>query len=79
MAAASRRCLSSSCSLANACCFLFPLSSVDLDLRNKIPNDERRGAGCCGLPASEITVSLSFGDPAFGDLGLLDETMFNWV
>ena len=57
MAAASLRCLSSSCSLKIACCFLLGLSSPDLDLRRRRPREERRGG--CDFEASGMAANLS--------------------
>jgi len=79
MAAASRRCRSTSCSRKAACCFLLPREpkSPDLVRRSKRPKLERRGG--LDFPASGIGASLSAdgGDavPALGVRGLLDETM----
>lgn len=76
MAAASRRCLSSSCSRAIACCFLLGLSSPDLDLRNSKPREERRG-GCALEAISGIAANLSEGGEwlALGVRGLDEDTM----
>jgi hypothetical protein len=73
--AAERRCRSSSCSLAMACDFLFPLPrSPDFVRRSRIPRLERRA---WFFPDSGITASLSVGEsvPALGVRGLLVETM----
>ena len=75
-AAASRRNLSASCSLAIACCFLLGFSSPDFDLRKRRPREERRGG--CAFEASGIAASL-FSDGGelleLGVLGLVDETI----
>lgn len=73
MAAASRRCRSSSC---RACCFLLPFNSPDFVLRSKMPKLERRG---CNFPDSGIAARLGGEVPAEGVRGLLDETILDWI
>jgi hypothetical protein len=81
-AAASRRSLSVSCSLAIACCFLLCFSSPDFDRRKRSPREERRGG--CAFEVSGIAASL-FSDGGelleLGVLGLVEETIVtdDWI